>query len=67
MLNLNNETILPTIAMRRITVFGLSASRGSGAERHGDAGAKEAKAARNAKTRPPGREGAKANYRTVDK
>ena len=52
--------------MRNVSVFGLSASRGSGAVRHCDEGAKEAKAARNAKTRPPGHEGTKANYRTID-
>ena len=39
--------------MRNVSVFGLSASRGSGAVRHCDAGAKEAKAARCPKTGPP--------------
>ena len=39
--------------MRKITVVGLSASRGSGAVRHGDAGAKEIRAARCPKTGPP--------------
>ncbi|MBJ6118487.1 hypothetical protein JAO76_09815 [Pontibacter sp. BT310] len=53
--------------MRNFSVFGLSASRGSGAARHGEARAKEAKAARCPKTGPPGREGTKANYRTVGK
>jgi hypothetical protein len=53
--------------MRNISVFGLSASRGSGAVRHGEARAKEAKAARCPKTRPPGREGTKAKDETIGK
>ncbi|NDK56446.1 hypothetical protein [Pontibacter fetidus] len=43
----------------------MSASRGSGAARHCDVGAKEAKAAINPKTGPPGREGTKAIVETM--
>ncbi|WP_262887418.1 hypothetical protein [Pontibacter burrus] len=41
----------------------MSASRGSGAVRHGDEGAKEAKAARCPKTGPRGRERTKATIK----
>jgi len=50
-----------------IPVFGLSALAGSGAVRQRDEGAQEAGTVRNAKSRPPGHEGTKANYKTIDK
>jgi hypothetical protein len=53
--------------MGNFSAFGLSASRGSGAERHGEPRAKEAKAARCPKTGPPGREGTKAKDETIGK
>jgi len=51
--------------MRKISVFGLSALVGSGADRQRDEGAQEAGTARCPKTRPPGHEGTKANYKIV--
>ena len=55
------------LTIELIAVFGLSASRGSGAARHCEERAKEAKAARCPKTRPPGREGTKVDYKTISK